>query len=47
MSNDIEQKRIELKKIYRGPNWNNKVDAMSDNAIVAVYLKFKKEGKIA
>lgn len=42
---DIQQKRIALRGLY-GPGWAKKVDKMPDNQVIALYLKFKKEGKI-
>lgn len=40
------QKRDELKLVYMSASWAQKVNAMPDNQVVAVYLKFKREGKI-
>ena len=42
---NANQMRIELRKFY-GPQWASRVDRMSEKQIVALYLKFKKEGKI-
>lgn len=42
---DQRQMRIELRKFY-GTQWASKVDKMSDKQVIALYLKFKKEGKI-
>lgn len=43
--NDIQQKRIAIRDLY-GPAWKARVDKMSDQQVIALYLKFKKEGKI-
>jgi hypothetical protein len=45
MSSDIHIKRAALRGLY-GDAWKAKVDKMSDAQIVAIYLKFKSEGKI-
>lgn len=45
MSNDIQQKRLAIRGLY-GPAWQARVDKMSDNQVIALYLKFKNEGKI-
>lgn len=47
MSNDIPMKMQAIKQAYSGsPTWSAKVDKMSDNQIVAVYLRFQRENKI-
>lgn len=43
--NDIQQKRMAIRGLY-GPGWAKKVDKMSDKQVLALYLKFKLEGKI-
>lgn len=43
--NDIQLKRTVLRDLY-GPSWKDKVDKMSDAQVVAIYFKFKEEGKI-
>ena len=35
----IEQMREEVKKLYPGKAWKDKVDAMSDNQILALYRR--------
>lgn len=45
MSNDIQQKRLALRGLY-GPDWAKRVDKMPDKQVIALYLKFKSEGKI-
>lgn len=44
--NDVEFKRMELSKAYATPTWKAKVKAMRPPQVIALYLKFKKEGKI-
>ena len=44
---DIERKREQLKMAY--PNsitWPEKVDKMSPEQVIAVYLKMKEKGKV-
>lgn len=41
----MSNERHALKMMY-GPKWQAKVDKMSDSQVIAIYLKFKKEGKI-
>lgn len=45
MNNDIQVKRAALRGLY-GDAWKAKVDKMSDKQIIAIYLKFKSEGRI-
>jgi hypothetical protein len=40
------QQRLELKKLYPGKNWSDRVDAMPDNQVAAVYIRLKNEGKL-
>ena len=35
----IEQMREEVKKLYPGKAWKERVDAMSDNQILALYRR--------
>lgn len=44
--NDIEQKRQAIAAVYRSFSWATKVKAMTDNQVIAVYLRFKQSGKI-
>lgn len=46
MGSDILFKREELKRLYPYKKWITKVNAMSDNQIVALYLKYRREGKL-
>ena len=41
----IEQMREALKKVYDSWRWRNKVDAMSEKQVYAVYCKFLEQGK--
>ncbi len=38
--------REELKKVYPGQRWADKVNKMSDEQVVAIYIKFKAQGKL-
>ena len=42
---DTYLKRDKLRNLY-GESWKYKVDRMSDEQVIAIYLKFLKEGKI-
>lgn len=42
---NTEQMRAELLKFY-GAQWQEKVRKMGPNQVLAVYTKFKREGKI-
>lgn len=45
MSADTEREQI--KKVYSGSSsWSARVDKMSDSQVVAIYLRFKAEGKL-
>lgn len=39
------QKRAAIRALY-GADWKARVDKMSDNQVVAIYLKFKSQNKI-
>lgn len=43
---DIDQKREELKKLYRSDGWMYKVKKMSDAQVIAIYRRFAAEGKL-
>lgn len=45
MAADVEIKRLALRGLY-GDRWKARVDKMSEAQVIALYLKFKKEGKI-
>ena len=42
----VDQMRKEIRKAYSGERWQLKIDKMLDDQIIAIYYKFKKEGKI-
>lgn len=44
--NDIEQKRQAIASTYRSYSWAKKVKAMTDEQVIAVFLRFKQSGKI-
>lgn len=39
-------KRDELKLVYMSASWAQKVNAMNDQQVVAIYMRFKREGKV-
>lgn len=41
-----EDKRQALIAVYRTQTWKEKVKAMSDQQVVAVYLRFQKDNKL-
>lgn len=43
---DISLKRNAVKQVYNNPTWSAKVDAMSNNQVLAVYFKFKRANKV-
>lgn len=43
---DVAQKREAVKGAYFGPGWKKKVDKMSDEQVIAVYLRLKNQQKI-
>lgn len=38
--------RRELKKVYPGKKWSERVDKMNDNQIIAIYARLKAERKL-
>jgi hypothetical protein len=40
-----EEMRTAIRGVYHTESWNKKVDNMLDSQVVAIYLKFKREGK--
>lgn len=47
MSNDILLKRQLVKDAYNGsPKWAAKVDKMTDEQVIAVYFRLKKNNQI-
>lgn len=43
---NLEKKREALKGAYPGQKWIDKVEAMSDATVTAVYLRLKGQGKV-
>ena len=43
---DVSKKREALKAVYPSKRWATKVNNMSDNQVIAVYLRFKSQGKV-
>lgn len=43
---EIEQKREAIKTVYASEAWRQKVDTMSTAQVTAIYLRFKREGKL-
>lgn len=43
---DISRKREALFAVYPSKKWSDKVKAMSDSQVIAVYLRLKAQGKI-
>lgn len=44
--NNVDQKRQAVASAYPSPRWKAQVRDMRDGQVVALYLKFKKEGRI-
>lgn len=42
---DAERKRAYVSDLYSGKGWKHKVSKMSDDQIVAIYLKHQNDGK--
>lgn len=40
------QKRAAIKNVYRSPNWEERVDRMSDAQVHVIYTKFQEQGKV-
>lgn len=41
----IDQMRAKVKAVYDNDNWKNKVNAMGENQVVAIYYSFLRKGK--
>lgn len=39
-------KRDKIKLVYMSATWAQRVNKMSDRQVVAIYMKFQREGKI-
>jgi hypothetical protein len=44
VTSDIAQKRNALSKAYPGYSWHEKVAGWSDEQVIAVYLRFQRDG---
>ena len=44
MSYDTDKKRTALAKAYPGYSWHEKVATMTEEAVIAVYLRFERDG---
>lgn len=42
---EIEEMRLAISKVYSGISWKRKCQSMSKSQVVAIYLKFKSEGR--
>lgn len=42
----VDQMRDKVKEAYPGAEWKRKVNNMGENQIIALYYKFRNEGKI-
>ena len=40
-------KRQQVIEAYQSKTWREKVNKMSDQQVIAIYFRFKKEGKIS
>jgi hypothetical protein len=43
---DTERKRQIIMQVYKSDSWRRKVLTMSQPQVIAVYLRFLKEGKV-
>ncbi len=43
---DINAQREAVKKLKKHPGWPAKVDKMSNNQIIAIYLRLKSQSKL-
>lgn len=43
---DDQQKRAAIYAVYNTDSWHQKVTEMSDRQVLAIYMKFKAEGKV-
>lgn len=41
-----EKMRAEIEKVYAGPTWRLRVQAMDDRQVVAIYRSMKEEGRL-
>lgn len=40
------KEREAITKLYNSKNWADKVKKMPDNQVIAIYMKYRKDGKI-
>lgn len=40
-----QQMREKIAKVYKGPQWQRKVDCMDDSQVIAIYHSFLNKGK--
>lgn len=40
---DMDQKRVYVADLYRGPGWKHKVAKMPDSQVLAIYLREQKK----
>lgn len=43
---DISRKRELIKQAYPSPTWAAKVNKMTDNQVIAVLMKLRRQGKL-
>lgn len=44
---ELERKRTAIREVYSdSQSWHDKVDKMSASQVTAIYLRFKREGRI-
>lgn len=43
---DVERKREAIKAAYVSTRWREKVNAMSDAQVVAIFFNLRKQGKV-
>lgn len=41
-----EQKRAAIKRVYSSPNWEDKVDKMSDAQVHNIYIRMLNKGEL-
>ena len=47
MTDNVRHKREAIRKVYpQSKTWNEKVGKMSKNQVIAIFMRFSREGKI-
>lgn len=46
MAKTNSREREAVKSIYKSPKWTRRVNTMEDDQVVAIYKRFKKQGKV-